>query len=272
MPEHAPAPDEPAEPAESAASDPRGEESATEQTPQTGRGRLVAALRRPGRAQAVVAVLLAAMGFGAVTQVQQNQSSDSYAGYREQDLIDVLSGLAGTTRRAQDEIDRLEAAKRQLETDTTAQRTALQQARQENETLSVLAGLVPVSGPGIRVTITEVSGKVKASTFYDMIQELRNAGAEAMQVNGSVRVIASTSVTDTTGGLIIDGKRLTAPFVVDVIGDPSSLNGAIYFREGPRDDLDADGAQVKVDEQTSLDIDTVRSATEPDFAAPADAQ
>lgn len=244
----------------------------TDEGPETGRARLLAALRRPGRAQVVVAVLLAAMGFGAVTQVQQTQSTDSYAGYREQDLIAVLSGLAGTTRRAQDEVDRLEAARRQLETDTTAQRTALDQARQESETLSILAGLVRVSGPGIRITITETSGKVKAATFYDMIQELRNAGAEAMQVNGAVRVVAQTSVTDTTGGLIIDGKRLTAPFVVDVIGDPSSLSGAIFFREGPRFDLNADGAEVKVDEQTSLDIDTLRTATDPDFAAPSDAQ
>ncbi|MBZ5734039.1 DUF881 domain-containing protein [Nocardioides sp. TRM66260-LWL] len=237
----------------------------------TGLERLRSALRRPGRSQAVVAVLLGVMGFGAVTQVQTNQADDSYTGYREQDLIDVLSGLAGTTRRAQDEVDRLEAARRQLESDTNAQRTAVEQARTESETLAVLAGLAKVSGPGVRITVTEDTGRVKASTFYDMIQELRNAGAEAMQVNGSVRVVAQTSVTDATGGLSIDGKTLTSPFVVDVIGDPSALSGAISFRDGPRSDLQADGATVDVQEQTSLEIDTVRQAAQPEFAAPDDA-
>ena len=84
----------------------------------TGRDRLFQALRRPARSQVVVAVLLAAMGFAGVTQVRSNQDDTTYAGYREQDLIDVLSGLAGTSQRARAELTRLEAARRQLESDT----------------------------------------------------------------------------------------------------------------------------------------------------------
>ena len=77
----------------------------------TGRQRLLAALKRPARAQVVVAILLAAVGFSAVTQVRANEVDNTYAGYREQDLIDVLNGLAGTTQRAESEIARLEATR-----------------------------------------------------------------------------------------------------------------------------------------------------------------
>ena len=63
----------------------------------TGRQRLVDALThlRRGRGQVIVAVLLAILGFGAVTQVNSNDHDATYAGYRQQDLIDVLNGLAG---------------------------------------------------------------------------------------------------------------------------------------------------------------------------------
>lgn len=240
--------------------------------PLTGRDRLISALRQPARTQVIVALLLAAMGFAAVTQVRSNEDDTTYAGYREQDLIDVLSGLAGTSQRARSEIARLEATRRQLESDTSAQQAALDQARKQTDTLNVLAGLVPVSGPGIRITIDEVSGAVTADAFVDMVQELRNAGAEAMQINGTVRVVAQSSFTDVTGGIRVDGTTLNAPYVVDVIGDPSALSGAMSILEGPRVDLQNLGAQVAIDELTSLDIEAVREPIQPEYAAPADAQ
>lgn len=246
--------------------------SAPDQPAPTGRDRLLQALRRPARSQLIVAVLLAAMGFAAVTQVRSNEDDTTYAGYREQDLIDVLSGLAGTSQRARAELNRLEAARRQLESDTSAQQAALEQARKESDTLNVLAGLVPVTGPGIRVTITEVTGSVNADAFVDMVQELRNAGAEALQINGTVRVVAQSSFTDVTGGIRVDGQTLNAPYVVDVIGDPSALSGAMSILEGPRVDLQNQGAQVQIDELTSLDIEAVREPTQPEYAQPADAQ
>ena len=61
-------------------------------------------------------MLLAVVGFGAVVQVRTNDVDDSLSTLREQDLVDVLSGLAGTSQRARTEIDRLERVKRGLET------------------------------------------------------------------------------------------------------------------------------------------------------------
>ena len=75
---------------------------------EVGLQRLREALFRPSRAQLVVGVLLAALGFAAITQVRTNNTDNTYAGYREQDLVDVLSALAGTSQRAQNEINQLE--------------------------------------------------------------------------------------------------------------------------------------------------------------------
>ena len=177
-----------------------------------GRSRLWRAFSRPTRGQAVVGVLLALVGFAVVTQVRANQVDDTYAGLRQQDLIDILNGLAGTTQRAEDEIQRLESTRDDLQSDTSARQAALDQARQQAQVLSVLAGTVPVQGPGVSITISEKSGTVRVGPFVDMVQALRSSGAEAMQINDEVRVVAQTSFEDGSGGLLVDGRLLEAPF------------------------------------------------------------
>jgi len=246
MPEDPHAPVAPPEPAPDAAPDDPGLQ------------RLRDALFRPSRAQVVVGVLLAALGFAAITQVRTNTTDNSYAGYREQDLVDVLSALADTSQRAQLEISRLEARRRQLETSQQAQSAALAAAQKQEEELGILAGAVPVTGPGLRVTVTEGPQHVDVNSVLDTIEELRSAGAEAMQVNGKVRLVAQSSVQATASGLEIDGVQLTSPYVFDVIGDPHTLHGALDLIDGPIAEFKDSGAAVDVQEQKALDITAVR--------------
>ena len=234
----------------------------------TGRDRLRAALLRPGRRQLVVALLLAVVGFAAVVQVRTTDVDDSYSTLREQDLIDVLSGLAGTSQRALSEIDRLEQDKRDLQSDSRRQATALEQAQQQVDTLNILAGLVPVTGPGVRVTITEQTGPVDIDSVLDTVEELRSAGAEAMQFNGQVRVVAQTSLEDEVGGFTVDGTLVTSPYVIDVIGDPHTLYGALVFNQGPAEQLRDDGAEVQIDELERIDIESIHEADGPDSDPP----
>lgn len=228
--------------------------------PDESRDRLRRALWKPSTAQVVVAVLLAVLGFGGVTQVRANQVDNSFAGYREQDLIDVLNGLAGATQRSQAEIARLEATRNQLQTTSSKKGAALAQAQTEADNLSVLAGVVPVTGPGLRVTITEVSGQVQLNSVLDLVQELRTVGAEAIQINGKVRLGAQSFFEQNDAGLVVDGTQLAAPYVLEAIGDPETLAGALPFPDGPRDQLVADGAEVTTEKVSTLDIKTVREA------------
>jgi uncharacterized protein YlxW (UPF0749 family) len=231
--------------------------------------RLREALFRPSRAQLVVGVLLAALGFAAIIQVRTANTDNTYAGYREQDLVDVLSALAGTSQRAQNEIDRLEASRRQLEQNRLAQSAAVAAAQKEAQELSILAGAVPVTGPGIRLTVTEGPRPVSVDSVLDTIEELRSVGAEAMQVNGQVRLVAESAVEAAPGGLRIDGTLLTSPYVFDVIGDPHTLSGALTIVDGPvaqfREDAEA---TVNIETRDSLDITAVRQPTTQQYAEP----
>ena len=229
--------------------------------PTPGWQRLLRDLGRARRTQLVVAVLLALVGFGAVTQVRTADADSSYAGYREQDLIDVLNGLSATTQRAQTELSRLQARRLDLESATSRRQAALDEAKSEVDTLNILAGRVPVTGPGIRVTITEQTSAVDVGTFIDLIEELRSSGAEAIQVNDKVRLVAQSSFDKVPGGLLVDGKLLEPPYVVEAIGEPATLSGAVTFLRGPADEFKDDGASVKVQRLNSMDIRAVRDGS-----------
>lgn len=235
---------------------------------QAGRDRLFKSLFRPTRRQLTVALLLALVGFAGVTQVRANEVDDDYASLREQDLIDVLNGLAGARQRAESERDRLLDARAELSSETSRRQAAIEQAATEADTLSILAGLVPVTGSGIRVTIDEVTGQIQLSSMLDVIQELRTVGAEAIQINATVRVVAQTSFEDVAGGFLVDGELVSPPYLIDVIGEPNVMSDAIAFALGPKYQVERDGGTLEVDEQTNLDIEAVRRPVQPEYAEP----
>lgn len=236
---------------------------------EAGRQRLREALLKPSRGQVIVGVLLAVLGFAAITQVRTTNTDNTYAGYREQDLVDALSALSDTSERAQNQIDQLESSRRRLEQNREAQTAAVQAAQKQAEELSILAGDVPVTGPGVRLTVTEGPRPVDVNSVLDTIEELRSAGAEAMQVNGKVRLVAQSAVEPAPGGLKIDGTLVSSPYVIDAIGDPHTLAGALELVDGPVAQFENDAdAHVDLEQLDSLDITSVRQPSNPQYAQP----
>lgn len=239
-----------------------------------GRDRLLSAMRKPSRAQLVVGGLLAVLGFSTVVQVNDIDRDDTYSGLREQDLIEILNAQSGTAERARSEVARLERSLDSLQSDATSRSAALSQTQERIRTLNILAGLVPVTGPGIRVTITETEGRASLNSLLDLVQELRTADAEAMEFNDKLRLAAQSAFNDgASGGIELDGQLLEPPYVIDVIGDPHALHGALTFGSGPIEQLETyDGASVDVQELDSLTIESVRTAERPVNAEPVTGQ
>lgn len=235
----------------------------------TGRDRLLAAIMKPAKSQVTVAVLLAVVGFAAVVEVKANSAEDSFTGRRQEDLIDILDGLTGTTDRAQREIARLEETKSKLQSDTSARQAALDAAEERLNTLNILAGRVPVTGPGIKVVVTETDKSVSMTTLLDTVQELRTARAEAIEFNGKVRVVAQSSFETTSDGIVIDGVRIRSPYTIRAIGDPQVLEGAMVFNDGPEDQLvEIDHAKVQIQVQEQVEIRSLAAKREADWATP----
>lgn len=259
--------DEPEEPEKQAAEREATEEPAGEPAPLVGRARLFDALTHFRRGQVAVAVLLCILGYAAVVQVQTNTEDSTYAGLREQELIDILSGLAGTTQKAQEQIEELEATRDELEDQTLQQQTALQRAEEQVDTLRVIAGTVPVSGPGITIEIDPGTDPLRLTALLDLIEELRTSGAEAMEIEGAdgeaVRLVASSSieVSQPAPGLNVGGELISPPYRLQVIGPPDTLAGAIDFYQGPQDQLEKQGAEVDVESEEKIDIESIHTVS-----------
>lgn len=233
-----------------------------------GRRHLYRALTRPTRSQLVVAVLLGALGLAAVTQVRANDISNAYAGYREQDLIDILNGLSTLSERTEGQIENLETTRDELRSTRTSRQAALEQAQENATNLSILAGLVPVTGPGVRVTIGTGVEHLSIDVLLDTIQELRTAGAEAIEFNDRVRIVAQSAFEVSGSGILVDGELVPAPYVVDAIGDPETLAGAITFSRGPQEVIESRGGTVQIEGRSQIDVESTTTPLVPEFSVP----
>jgi uncharacterized protein YlxW (UPF0749 family) len=234
---------------------------------QTGRQRLVAVLWPPrvSRAQLIVAVLLFVLGLGLAIQVRSTSDNSALRGARQEDLVRILDELDNRTQRLEDEKQRLEDQRAELENSSDQAEEARKQTRQKEQQLGILAGTVAAQGPGITLTIEDPSGTVESDMLLDAIQELRAAGAEAIQVN-DIRVVADTHFTGTGGEIEVDGKKITAPYRFKVIGKPQDLEPALNIPGGVVQTLEKEQATATVERSQKIVVDALRPAKRPDYA------
>ena len=227
----------------------------------------------------VVAVLLASLGFAGVVQVRSTQDDGVLASARQEDLVRILSDLTNRSERLRQEVTTLTDTERRLTTGTDRSAVALAEARRRSQLLGVLAGTVPARGPGVLLTITDPAGKITAGVLLDTLEELRDAGAEAVQLEGPVgrtaaappprvRVVASTSLLDAEGGILVDGVLLRAPYRFTVIGEPGTLSSALGIPGGVLDTVARAQGLATVSRQDLVDVAALRALTAPRYARP----
>ncbi|MET9417460.1 DUF881 domain-containing protein [Streptomyces klenkii] len=235
--------------------------------PVTGRQRLLNSLWPPRltRAQLTVAVLLCVLGLGLAIQVRSTSDNSALRGARQEDLVRILDELDNRTKRLEDEKRRLENQRTELESSSNQAAEARKQTAQKEQQLGVLAGTVGAQGPGIELTVSDPKGMVEADKLLDAIQELRAAGAEAIQIN-NVRVAADTYFSGAAGRVEIDGKKVSQPYRFKVIGKPQDLEPALNIPGGVVQTLEKEQAGVTVQRSEKIIVDALRPAKRPDYA------
>lgn len=237
-------------------------------------GESTRAWRRLGRAGSprltranLLAMLLAgALGFAIITQVRQT-SIQGLDTLREDELVRIFAGVDQEGERLADEIRGLESSLQLLQSQTTNEAEAQRAAKERLDTLGILAGTAPAKGPGIVLTIGDPDRKVTATLVLDTIQELRAAGAEAIQIGG-VRVVASTWFTETDEGLSVSGTTIRSPYVIRAIGDGSGLAGAMEIPGGVTASVRRVGGTTDVQVRDEVEVDALLTVTPPQYARP----
>ncbi|GAB3182833.1 uncharacterized protein YlxW (UPF0749 family) [Micromonospora palomenae] len=234
----------------------------------------VPAGRRWTSAGVMITVLLALLGFTLVVQFKTTSTDPTLAATRQEDLVRIFSDLDSREKRLQQDIEALEESQRQLRSGEQGRQAALDEARRRADELGILAGTLPARGPGLSVEFRPGAGKpIRADRILDAVQELRGAGAEAMQISGSggspVRIIASTYFLDGPGGsLVVDGRSLSGPFTITVIGDPKTMETALKIPGGVAASVAGDGGTVNVDERGVAEVSALHAPMKLEHARP----
>jgi uncharacterized protein YlxW (UPF0749 family) len=134
-------------------------------------------------------------------------------------LVESNSALRMEVEELQANLARLEAANRE---ETSAALAA------ELNRLLVVSGDAEVTGPGVRV---DVSGQINPLDMQDLINELRNSGAEAIAIDRQ-RVVVRSVVAREGADLTLDGQRLIPPYALEAIGNPDTIEKALLRRGG----------------------------------------
>jgi uncharacterized protein YlxW (UPF0749 family) len=134
----------------------------------------------------------------------------------------LISNLVEGNARLRQEVGELEA---QLASySSTTSQAHVQAMTDELNRLEMFTGAVEVSGPGVQVTL---DGPASALDLQDLLNELRNAGAEAIVLGGH-RIIASSVVAPTEDDdIAVDGDAVHRPYLFAAIGDPATLEVAL---------------------------------------------
>lgn len=223
---------------------------------------------RPHRSwvHALIVVLCLALGFGIVVQVRQTQDS-SFESLRQDDLVRLLDELTQRNAELETEASELTEQLRDLESGSTSATAARETAEQQSRVQGILAGTVPVTGPGIELVVDDPDHLVTAPTFVTVLEELRNAGTEAVELNGQ-RLSTSSWILTGHEGLVVSGTEVSPPYRWRAIGDPQTMAVALEIPGGALAAIRAAGASAELQQRDRVEITAVRSLAEPRFATP----
>ncbi|MEY2469409.1 MAG: hypothetical protein QOF21_2107 [Actinomycetota bacterium] len=193
----------------------------------------------PARVSSLVLVLgvTALVGFLAIGQIRGSEAfKQRLQSENEGDLTRILAGLTTEADALRDEISTLKLQLLQLQSSQAADSAAAATTDAQLRSLRVLAGTVAVSGPGLTLKIDDPEGALFYDTMIDVVAELRDAGAEALAVNGR-RIGAGSAFGERENKITLDGISLDAPYTVAAIGPGATLEGGLKIPGGALDVL-----------------------------------
>jgi uncharacterized protein YlxW (UPF0749 family) len=236
----------------------------------------VAGVVRRGRSQLLfgtLAVLLCLLlGIAIATQAHQTDSGDSLETARPADLLVLLDSLQQREAALNTEVADLQRTLTALETSGSDDAAAIANARDRLAALSILIGTVAATGPGVILTIEDTAPGVSPETMLDVVNELRAAGAEAMEISTpagtKIRVGVDTWVVGVPGALVVDGITINPPYTVLAIGDPATLAAAMNIPGGAMDSVERVGGTMTVQQTDTVDVTALRQPKPRQYAQP----
>lgn len=185
-------------------------------------------MRRTTGRLAVSAVLLL-LGFLVVVQLRSQAADPGLAAMSTQDLTVLVANLTTRNNTLRDEIATLERQRDSTAAAVERGDTSVDQMRTDLTRVQGWSGVLAVTGAGVRV---EIGGSLPGDAIGELVNELRNAGAEGIAI-GDIRVVPGVVVTGPAGDLTVLGVPLADPIALTAVGQPEALSGSLTRAGGP---------------------------------------
>jgi uncharacterized protein YlxW (UPF0749 family) len=195
-----------------------------------------------GRAQLSLCAVALILGVLVVLQIQSQRVGNDLETRSAQDLTVLVANLNDRNAQLRTEVATLEQEAAGLQAAKARGESSVDGLRSDLAKLRGWSGLDPVAGPGVRVSL---AGSIAGDGVMDLLNELRDSGAEAIAIEG-VRVVPATVVAGPPDGLSVANTSLPDPFTLDAIGSSDALTGSLTRVGGIVAQLDATYPQVTI--------------------------
>ena len=175
------------------------------------------------RNQITIAAVAFVLGLLVVVQLRAQTVGSPLLQLSSQDLTVLVANLNGRNDQLRREVATLERDFETLAADQSRGEISLDDLRAELGRVRAYAGLDPVAGSGVTVT---VSGPIDGAGLADLVNELRNAGAEAITVAG-IRDVPGVVAQGLPGQVTLEGTPLGETVDLAAIGAPDKLTGSL---------------------------------------------
>lgn len=196
----------------------------------------------------IICILLTSVMFVQFKSVQVIEESGISA-MQEAELRTEYSEIREKSKELETSLEEVKNSIDEYNNKSTDNQGAINLLRADVQKAKMDLGYTDVKGPGLIITISD--GQLTSSEgyenikYYDLlfaVNELKYAGAEAISIDD--QRIVSTSYIVEPRAIMVDGQRVSSPYVIKVIGDTKYLESVINIKGGLKDEMEANGKNI----------------------------
>ena len=164
---------------------------------------------------------------------------------RETELRSELASWKEKYEEAEIKLEDTNQKIQEYKTQMSSEENATELLKQEFVEAEKFLGYTDVQGEGIMITLKDNDFKnIERFDLISLVNELKLAGAEAIAINDE-RIVAQTDIALINNRIIlVNGRRISGPYVVKAIGDRKYLESAITIKGGYLDEIKANDKDI----------------------------
>lgn len=230
---------------------------------------------RSKKGQISIMVVCLVLGIMLSVQFRNSQNSnENLRGTRSDELMYKLNTATQERDALAKEVISLREKIANVKNNDNATAGIQEELRKSN----MAAGLVPVEGPGIVVTLNDSPRPLQADEdpnaliIHDkdilrIVNELKASGAEAIAINDE-RITAMSEIRCAGSTILVNTNKIGPPFVIKAIGDPQMLESGLSIKGGIVEELKYYSLQVQIQKSNQLELPAYNGAIKFKYSSP----